>query len=143
MDFIPVPNLSMSLSILVHGKESGAKQGIKSDWRVVTLTMVIKIWFCLDIWLFPLDIYQWAHWENLGALFENECARGRKILSGQMHPWWLHHVGSVTDSMSRKKKNNIPKVAVQRCKMSSFFKFSIRVYKMKQFCCKIVYCLPF
>ena len=35
----------MPLSILVHGKELGAKQGIKSDWRLGILTLVVKIGF--------------------------------------------------------------------------------------------------
>ena len=50
----------MPLSILVHGKESEAKPETGSDW-IVTLTMVIKIGFCLDIWFLPSDIYEKAH----------------------------------------------------------------------------------
>ena len=60
----------MPLQFLAHGKESGAKHGIKSDWRLVNLTIVVKIEFCLDIWPLLLDIYQWAHWGNLGRTFQ-------------------------------------------------------------------------
>ena len=79
----------MPLSILVHGKESEAKPETGSDW-IVTLTMVIKIGFCLDIsYGSYFRIYMSGRTEKTsGALFGKECARGRKILSGQMHPWF-------------------------------------------------------
>ena len=85
---MPVPDLSMPLSILGHGKESGVKQGIQSDWRLVTQTMVVKIGIAL-IYDSYLWIYISGRTEKIsGALFEKQCARGRKILSGQMHPCW-------------------------------------------------------
>ena len=67
----------MPLSIVVHEKESGAKQGIKSDWRLATLTLVDKIGFCLDIiygsyfWIY----ISWRTEKISGALFEKEWAQ--------------------------------------------------------------------
>ena len=85
--FYPITNLSS------WKKKSGVKQGIKSDWRLVILTMVVEIGFCLDIWLLLL-VYISGRTEKIsGALFEKECARWRKILSGQMHPWVLASFG--------------------------------------------------
>ena len=88
---MPLLDLSMPLSILVHEKESGAKQGIQSDWRLVNLTMVVKsdlaCIFGSYFW-----IYISGRTEKIsGALFVKEYARGRKILSGQMHPWSCLH----------------------------------------------------
>ena len=40
--------------------------------KQVTLTMVVQIEFCLDIWFLLSDIYEWAHWENLGRTFRKE-----------------------------------------------------------------------
>ena len=31
--------------------------------------MVLKIGFRVDLWLLPLDIYKWAHCENIGRTF--------------------------------------------------------------------------
>ena len=50
-------------------KNQGHNREYNLTRRLFTLTMVVKIGFCLDIGFFLLDIYQWAHWEDLGRTF--------------------------------------------------------------------------